>query len=88
MADLSGSMWFLITVIGVALLGAALAWGGFQTFKRRERTGAPIGARHATSAEAAAAGGERRSSGTYLMRLGIPVAAVCLLLIVVFALYT
>jgi hypothetical protein len=88
MFDFSGSMWFSMTVIGVLALGVLLAWGGYQTWLRRSRTGEPIDARQASPREAAMAGGERRSSTTYLTRLGIPVAAVCVLLIVVIALYT
>ncbi len=87
MDDLSGFLWLLIIIIGPILLAAALAYGGYQTFRRRRRTGAPLDARQATPGEAAAAGGEQRRSGTYLMRLGLPVAAAVVLIAVAMALY-
>ncbi|MET0294207.1 MAG: hypothetical protein ABW042_04265 [Phenylobacterium sp.] len=33
----SGAFWMVITVIGVALLGAALAWGAARTARRDPR---------------------------------------------------
>lgn len=88
MTDGGGILWVAINVLGPLLLAGALAYGGYQTLQRRRRTGATLGARVATPAEAAAAGGERRSSGTYLLRLGIPVAIAVVLIAVVVALYT
>lgn len=85
--DFGGVLWVSISVLGPLLLAAALAYGGYSTIKRRRRTGAPVGARNATPSEAAAAGGDRRSSSTYLMRLGLPVAAAMVLIAVVVALY-
>lgn len=82
-----GVLWVAINVLGPLLLAGALAYGGYQSVKRRGRAGKPVGARHATPVEAAAAGGERRSSGTYLLRMGLPVAAAVVLIAVVVALY-
>ncbi len=87
MTDGGGLLWVAINVLGPLLLAGALAYGGYQSLKRRRQTGKPLGARHATPAEAAAAGGERRSSGTYLLRLGLPVAAAVVLIAGVVALY-
>lgn len=33
----SGTFWFVVTVIGVALLGAALAWGAAYNARRDRR---------------------------------------------------
>jgi hypothetical protein len=87
MDDISGLLWALINIVGPLLLAGVLAYGGYQTIKRRQRTGTTLDARRATPAEAAAAGGDRRSSNTDLMRLGIPVAAAVVLIAVVVALY-
>ena len=85
--DFGGLLWVIGLGLGTLLLGAILFYGGAQSLKRRREAGAPLGARHATRAEAAAAGGDRRSSGTYLIRLGLPVAAAVVLIAVVVALY-
>jgi len=85
--DLGGLLWVIGLGLGTLLLGAVLAYGGTQTLKRRGRTGAPVDARTATPGEAAAAGGEHRSSTSYLLRLGIPIAAAVALILIITALY-
>lgn len=86
--DFGGVLWVIGLGLGTLLLGAVLAYGGAQSSKRRGRTGAPVDARHASPAEAAAAGGDRRSSSTYLLRLGIPVLGAVALIVIIRALYT
>ena len=87
MTDGGGFLWVAINVLGPLLLAGALAYGGYQSMRRRGRAGKPVDARRATPSEAAAAGGEHRSSSTYLVRLGLPVAAAVVLIAVVVALY-
>lgn len=85
--DFGGVLWVAITILGPLLLAGAFGYGVYQTVQRRRRTGASLDARRASPAEAFSAGGERRSSGTYLMRLGIPVAAAVVLIVVVVTRY-
>jgi hypothetical protein len=87
--DFSGVLWAMATIGGPAILAVVLALGGYRTIQRRQRLGLPVGARPASPAQAAhVTATERRSTGTYFLRLGLPVLATCVLIAVVIALYT
>jgi hypothetical protein len=91
MHDLSGWGYVIIDIVAVVALGAMIAWGGHQSVEYRRRRGKPLGPRPATPEEAAmnrALGqGHERSSGTYLLRLGLPVIVALLLVAYLFARY-
>jgi hypothetical protein len=89
MQDFSGVFWAMMTVGGPIILAAILAYGGYQSFQRRRQRGLPVGARPASPAEAAhVAATDRRSTGTYALRLGIPLLLACAITAAVIALYT
>jgi hypothetical protein len=89
MQDFGGIFWAMATIGGPLILGAILAYGGYQSIQRRRRMGLPVGARPANAAEAAhVAATERRSTSTYALRFGVPLLAACVLTAVVIALYT
>jgi hypothetical protein len=89
MQDFSGIFWAMMTVGGPLILAAILAYGGYQSIRRRRRLGLPVGPRAASPAEAAyVAATERRSTGTYALRLGLPLLAACALTVALIALYT
>jgi hypothetical protein len=89
MQDFSGIFWSLATIGGPIILAVVLALAGYRTIQRRRRLGLPVGARPASPGQAAyVAATERRSPGTYMLRLGLPVLATCVLIAVVIALYT
>jgi hypothetical protein len=89
--DLSGWGYIIIDILAVIALGAALAWGGYQSLEHRQRRHKPIDARAATPEEAAMnralEQGEEKSSSNYLLRLGLPLLAAVLLVAYLFARY-
>lgn len=89
--DFSGWGYFIVDIVAVIVLGAALAWGTRESREYRRRRGKALEARSATPAEAAvnrALGqGHERSSGNYLLRLGLPVIVALLVVAYLFARY-
>ena len=89
--DLSGWGYVIIDIVAVIALGALLAWGSHESLEYRRRRGKPIDARSATPQEVAtdrALGqGHERSSGNYLLRLGLPVVVALLLVAYLFMRY-
>jgi len=90
--DISAFLWALMTIGGPLVLALILAYGGYQTIRRRSRTRAPVGPRAATPEEAALnerlGQGREKSFGTYALRLGLPVAAALALVAAAAVLYT
>lgn len=70
-----GLGWLLMNLIGPAILGLALAWGGYQSYRWRQRRGRPLDAR--------AVGHDPEPTGRYLAALGLPVLATFALIAVV-----
>lgn len=84
-----GLGWVLMNLIGPLLLALALAWGGYESYRRRRARGLPVGARAIDPSQGAAMDDRpSRSSATYLTRLGLPVVAALALIWVVVRLYT
>jgi hypothetical protein len=83
-----GLGWLLMNLIGPLLLAAALAYGGYETYRRRRARGLPVGPRAIDPGRAAALDDRpSRSAGTYLVRLGLPVLAALILIAIVAKLY-
>jgi hypothetical protein len=82
-----GLGWLLMNFIGPILLGLALAWGGYESYRRRRARGAPVDARQATPREAAVNAaygqGEDKPTGSYILALGLPVLATFVLIAIV-----
>jgi hypothetical protein len=89
--DLSGWGYVIIDIVAVIVLGALLAWGSHESLEYRRRRGRSIDARSATPQEVAtnhALGqGHERSSGNYLLRLGLPVIVALFLVAYLFMRY-
>jgi hypothetical protein len=83
-----GLGWLLMNLIGPLLLAAALAYGGYETYRRRRARGLPVGPRSIEPGLAAAMDDRpSRSSGTYILRLALPVLAALILIAIVAKLY-
>jgi hypothetical protein len=89
--DFSGWGYVIVDIVAVLVLGAVLAWGTHESLEYRRQRGKTLEARRATPKEAAmnrALGqGHERSSGNYLLRLGLPVLLALLLVGYLFARY-
>ena len=72
-----GFGWLLMNLIGPAILGLLLAWGGYQSWLWRKRRGRPVDAR--------TIGHDERPTGRTLAALGLPVLATFVLIAIVVA---
>ena len=70
-----GFGWLLMNLIGPAILGLLLAWGGYQSYLWRKRRGRPVDAR--------TIGHDERPTGRTLAALGLPVLATFVLIAIV-----
>jgi hypothetical protein len=69
---------------GAVVLGLVIAWGTYRSVQYRHERGLPVGARPESPEEAARSGPRNdRGFGTYMLRLGLPVLAACLLIAIV-----
>jgi hypothetical protein len=89
--DFSGWGYVIIDIVAVIVLGAVLAWGTHESREYRRQRGKALEPRSATPEEATMnrvlGQGHERSSGNYLLRLGLPVIVALLLVAYLFTRY-